>query len=133
MPPKRQKVSVVDISNPSNFQTLKDFSSLEPTIIQEITANTNAKTEENDAGDAESEDPEEIEGLIPRLLFSTFNTLTILVPLVSTHVALDVIVHQQYAQDFDILEIVWRAITAAIGIFLTLLQYRVLGYHGLLM
>jgi hypothetical protein len=44
--------------------------------------------------------------------------LTFLVPLVSTHIALDIIVHDQYAQDVDIVEIAARAVTAALGTYL---------------
>jgi hypothetical protein len=94
------KVSVVDISDPDKIQELLDG------------AEDDAKSSDT-VSDAGSDDSEL--GVVPQLLFSTFSTLTILVPLVSTHVALDIIVHQQYAQDIDYVEISWRAATAALG------------------
>jgi hypothetical protein len=67
-----------------------------------------------DAG-SEADDEDEELGLVPRLLFSTFSTLTLLVPLTSVHVAMDILVHQQYAQEVDAVEIAARAATAALG------------------
>jgi hypothetical protein len=95
------KISVVDISDSNKIQELLDDDN------QQIS---------NDLGedsDAESDDSEL--GVVPRILFSTFSTLTLLVPLVSVHVALDIIVHQQYAQEFDVVEIAARAGTASLG------------------
>jgi hypothetical protein len=92
------KISVVDISDPDRFQ--------------EIYNEDNEKVEDIDSN-GEGEDL----GLVPRIIFSTLSTLTILVPLVSVHIALDILVHQQYAQDVDILEIAARAATAAIGTY----------------
>lgn len=95
------KVSVVDISHANNIQELIDDD------------NDAKETEESDDGE-DTDDMEDL-GMIPRLFFSTFSMLTFLVPLVSTHVALDIIVHQQYAQDTDVVEIAMRAATAALG------------------
>jgi hypothetical protein len=97
------KVSVVDISDSSKIQEILDNDN---SIITDGMANSDA--ESVDSNDSEL-------GVVPKLLFSTFSTLMILVPLVSTHIALDMIVHQQYAQDFDVVEIAARAGTAAIG------------------
>jgi hypothetical protein len=98
------KVSVLDISDSNKIQEILDN---DTSIITDRTA-------ESDAESVDSNDSEL--GVVPRLLFSTFSTLMILVPLVSTHIALDMIVHQQYAQDLDVVEIAARAGTAAIGI-----------------
>ena len=95
------KVSVVDISDASKLQEIIDGDGAD--------GNDN----ESDAG-SDGSDLEEL-GLVPRLFFSTFSMLTFLVPLVSTHIALDIIVHDQYAQDVDIVEIAARAATAALG------------------
>jgi hypothetical protein len=98
------KVSVVDIGDSSKIQEILD---------NDDSIGTDRMAE----SDAESVDSNDSElGVVPRLLLSTFSTLMILVPLVSTHIALDMIVHQQYAQDFDVVEIAARAGTAAIGI-----------------
>jgi hypothetical protein len=98
------KISVVDISNSDKIQEILDND--DPITVAHAVES-----------DAESEESEESElGVVPQLLFSTFSTLTILVPLVATHVALDMIVHQQYAEDVDVVEIAMRAGTAALGI-----------------
>lgn len=99
------KVKVVDISDPNRFQEILDD-------VEEPRDKNERPNVESDS-DEESDDVEL--GLVPRLFFTTFSTLTILVPLVSTHIALDIIVHQQYAQDFDSVEIVARAGTVVIG------------------
>jgi hypothetical protein len=99
------KVSVVDISDASKLQEIIDGDG--------VHGNDN----ESDAG-SDGSDLEEELGLVPRLFFSTFSMLTFLVPLVSTHIALDIIVHDQYAQDVDIVEIAARAVTAALGTYL---------------
>src|SRR5579871_6479243 len=96
------KVSVVDISNPDKITEILGGETEE--ALQE-----SSKSEDEDN---ESEDEED--GVIPQLLFSVFSTLTILVPLVSVHIALDIIVHQQYAQSVDVVEIAARAATAAL-------------------
>ena len=101
------KVSVVDISDPNK--------------IKEIFNDDEEETTKNDVAidtDSDSDDDEDL-GIVPRILFSTFSTLTILIPLISVHIALDIIIHQQYAQDFDVVEIAARAATAAIGTLLT--------------
>lgn len=98
------KISVVDISDSDKIQE----------ILNDDDSITVDNTLESDAESDESDDSEL--GVVPRLLFSTFSTLTILIPLVSTHIALDMIVHQQYAEDFDVVEIAMRAGTAALGI-----------------
>ena len=103
------KVKVVDISDPNRFQEIFDDED-EP---QDKNERPNVESD----SDEESDDVEL--GLLPRLFFTTFSTFTILVPLVSTHIALDIIVHQQYAQDFDNVEIAARAGTVAIGMPLT--------------
>src|SRR5271154_7019400 len=102
------KVSVVDISDPNK--------------IKEIFNDDEEETTKNDVAidpdsDSDSDDDEDL-GIVPRILFSTFSTLTILIPLVSVHIALDIMVHQQYAQDFDVVEIAARAATAAISTLL---------------
>jgi hypothetical protein len=94
------KVSVVDISDAERFQE-----------IYKDDQKDNSQNEESD-----SDDSDEDLGIVPRILFSTFETLSLLVPLVSVHIALDIIVHQQYAQEFNTLEIAARAATASIGI-----------------
>jgi len=99
------KVSVVDISDPNKIQEIL----ADEDIPEENSVTPDAGTD----SDAESDGFEL--GIVPRLFFSTFSTLTILVPLISTHIALDIIVHQQYAQDFDIVQIAARAGTAAVG------------------
>lgn len=99
------KVSVVDISDPNKITEILEGESKEAT------------QEHSDAsGEEEDDDDDEEDGVIPRLLFSVFSTLTILVPLVSVHVALDIIVHQQYAQSVDAVEIAARGATAALGV-----------------
>jgi hypothetical protein len=96
------KLSVVDITDPNKIQEILD---------EEL---NDQSDNESDAGSEASEISEL--GIVPRLFFSTFSMLTFLVPLVSTHIALDIIVHQQYAQDNDVVEITLRAATAGIGI-----------------
>jgi hypothetical protein len=98
------KVSIVDISDPKKIQELLDDAEDEQTDDEAETSS-----------DTDSEDESDLT-VVQRLLFGTFSTLTLLVPLVSTHIALDIIVHQQYAQDFDVVEIAARAGTASIGI-----------------
>lgn len=93
------KISVVDISDSSKIQELVDDDG----------HNTGADVD----GDSDSDDSEL--GVVPKLLFSTFSTLILLIPLISVHIALDIIVHQQYAQDVDYIEVAARAGTAAIG------------------
>lgn len=99
---------VVDISDPSK---IKEF-------LEEEGKNGRKRDNEDDYAVTEAgsddEDEEEL-GPVASLLFSTFSTLTLLVPLTSVHVALDIIVHQQYAQDVDAVEITARAGTAALG------------------
>ena len=101
------KVSVVDISDPHKIQE----------IFNDDEVDTTKKDVAIDS-DTDSDEDEDL-GLVPRILFSTFSTLTLLIPLISVHIALDIIVHQQYAQDFDVVEIAARAATAAIGTSLT--------------
>jgi hypothetical protein len=99
------KVSVVDISDGNKIQEL---------------VNDDDDTVDLDNDNAESvssDDSDEELGVVPRLFFNMFSTLTMFVPLVSVHIALDILVHQQYSQDFDVVEIASRAGTAAIGIF----------------
>ena len=96
------KLSVVDITDPNKIQEILD---------DELNDQTD---KESDAG-SDASDMSDL-GIVPRLFFSTFSMLTFLVPLVSTHIALDIIVHKQYAQDNDVVEITLRAVTAAIGI-----------------
>jgi len=103
------KVSVVDISDPNKITEILDGESKE--AIQE--PNDTSGEEEDDDDD---DDNDEEDGVIPRLLFGVFSTSTILVPLVSVHVALDIIVHQQYAQSVDAVEIAARGATAALGV-----------------
>lgn len=108
------KISVVDISDSNN--------------IQELLNKDDHETKSNVEGDNDSDSDDSELGVVPRLLFSTFSTLTLLIPLVSVHIALDIIVHQQYAQDVDVIEIAARAGTAAIGrlhnhMYLICLQY----------
>jgi hypothetical protein len=96
------KVSVIDISDPNKITDILEGETDEPTEhVEQIT-----KEEEEDEED----------GVVPRLLFRTLSTLTMLVPLTSVHIALDIIVHQQYAQSVDAVEIAARAATAALGI-----------------
>ena len=106
------KVSVVDISDPNKITEILDGESKE--AIQEPN-DTSGEEEDNDDDDDDDDNDEE-DGVIPRLLFSVFSTSTILVPLVSVHVALDIIVHQQYAQSVDAVEIAARGATAALGV-----------------
>ena len=94
------KVSVVDISDSNKIQELIDK---DDPVADDETAESDAESDTSELG------------IVPRLFFSTFSALTLLVPLVSVHVALDIIVHQQYAQDLDVVEIAARAGTAAIG------------------
>ena len=94
---------MVDISDPNKIKEIFDDD-------EEETARSNVAVD----ADSDDDDDEEL-GIVPRVLFSTISTLTILIPLVSVHIALDIIVHQQYAQDFDVVEIAARAATAAIG------------------
>jgi len=101
------KVSVVDISDPNKIKEIFNDDEVE-TTKKGVAIDTNS-----------DDDDDEDLGLVPRILFSTFSTLTILIPLISVHIALDIIVHQQYAQDFDVVEIAARAATAAIGTSLT--------------
>ena len=103
------KVSVVDISDPNKIKEIFNDDE-EETTKNDVAVDTDS--------DNDSDDDEEL-GIVPRILFSTFSTLTILIPLISVHIALDIIVHQQYAQDFDVVEIAARAATAAIGTLLT--------------
>ena len=98
------KISVVDISDPDKIQEILSGEG-------ELEKKHAAMESDNDDGDSDDEDS----GIIPRLLFGTLSTVTILVPLVSVHIALDIMVHQQYAEDFDAVEIAARAGTAAIG------------------
>ena len=109
------KVSIVDITHANKIQELIDDDS------------STKDVDESDDGE-DVEDTIENLGLIPRLFFSTFSMLTFLVPLVSTHVALDIIVHQQYAQDMDVVEIAMRAATAALST--SLLPACVANYFG---
>jgi len=102
------KVSVVDISDPNKIQEIFDQDSEQEDKDKDVSVNVDSDQDEDD-------DDDEDLGIVPRILFSTFSTLTILIPLISVHVALDIIVHQQYAQDFDVVEIAARAATAAIG------------------
>jgi hypothetical protein len=95
------KISVVDISDPKK--------------IQELVNDNDHETKSGVDGDSDSDSDDSELGVVPRLLFSTFSTLTLLIPLLSVHIALDIIVHQQYAQDVDVVEIAARAGTAAIG------------------
>ena len=95
------KISVVDISDPNK--------------IQELVDNDDRAIKEDVKGDNDSDSDDSDDGLVPRILLSTFSSLAILVPLISVHIALDIIVHQQYAQDVDVVEIAARAGTAAIG------------------
>ena len=97
---------MVDISDPNKIQEIFDHEE-EETTKRGVSINS----------DSDDDDDEEL-GIVPRIMFSTFSTLTILIPLVSVHIALDIIVHQQYAQDFDVVEIAARAATAAIGTIL---------------
>ena len=96
------KISVVDISDPNKIQELLDDD------------NELKKNDVEEDSNEEEDDDEEL-GLFPRIILGTFSTLTLLIPLVSVHIALDIIVHQQYAQDVDVVEIAARAATAAIG------------------
>ena len=95
------KISVVDISDPNK--------------IQELVDNDDRAIKEDVKGDNDSDSDDSDDGIVPRILLSTFSSLAILVPLISVHIALDIIVHQQYAQEVDIVEIAARAGTAAIG------------------
>lgn len=104
------KVSVVDISDPNKIQEIFDDDDEEGEKKGNVVVDADSDGEEDDDEDL---------GVVPRILFSTFSTLTILIPLLSVHIALDIIVHQQYAQDFDVVEIAARAATAAIGTPLT--------------
>jgi len=102
-------IKVVDISDPSK---IKEF------LEEERQGNAPGRDSVDDVAvtDAGSDaDDDEDMGRIARLLFSTFSTLTYLAPLTSVHIALDIIVHQQYAQDVDAVEIAARAGTAALG------------------
>jgi hypothetical protein len=99
------KVSVVDISDGNKIQELVNDG--DDTVDPD---NDNAESVSSDDSDEEL-------GVVPRLFFNMFSTLTMLVPLVSVHIALDILVHQQYSQDFDVVEIASRAGTAAIGTF----------------
>ena len=112
-------VSIVDISDPNNIQELLTDVGDDRLREDEADVLKNNDDDDDDDDDDNDDDEEEELGLIPRLLFGTFSTLTILVPLVSTHIALDIIVHQQYAQDFDAVEIAARAATAALGTRMT--------------
>jgi len=98
------KVSVVDISDPDKITEILDGETEEPP----------KKTTKDQEDEDESDDEED--GVVPRLLFSTLSTLMMLVPLTSVHIGLDIIVHQQYAQSVDAVEIATRAATAALGI-----------------
>ena len=104
------KVSVVDISDADRFQEIYND-------------NDDERDTAENQNESNSDDEDEELGLIPRVIFSTFSTLTLLVPLVSVHIALDIIVHQQYAQEVGFLEIAARAATAAIGTALCLNTY----------
>ena|SRR5271167_30699 len=95
------KISVVDISDSSKLQEL----------FNDDGHDTRADVE----GDSDSDSDNSELGIVPKLLFSTFSTLTLLIPLISVHIALDIIVHQQYAQEVDYIEIAARAGTATIG------------------
>ena len=96
------KISVVDISDPNKIQELVNDD--DQAINNEV------------GGDDDPDFDDSDDGIVPRILFGTLSSLTILVPLVSVHIALDIIVHQQYAQEVDVVEIAARAGTAAIGI-----------------
>ena len=103
-------IKVVDISDPSK---IKEF------LEEEQRGNAPRRDSVDDDvavtdGESDPDDDEDM-GRIARLLFSTFSTLTYLVPLTSVHIAMDIIVHQQYAQDVDAVEIAARAGTAALG------------------
>ena len=102
-------IKVVDISDPSKIKEL---------LEEERRGNAPRRDSVDDLavtdGESDPDDDEDM-GRIARLLFSTFSTLTYLVPLTSVHIALDIIVHQQYAQDVDAVEIAARAGTAALG------------------
>ena len=100
---------VVDISDPAK---IKEFLEEEQGRKRTDSIDDYAVT---DAGSELDDDDDEELGIIPRLLFSTFSTLTLLVPLTSVHIAMDILVHQQYAQDVDAVEIAARAATAALG------------------
>jgi hypothetical protein len=96
------KISVVDISDPNKIQELVDDDN--QVIKNDVEGNNDSDSDDSD------------DGIVPQILFSTFSSLAILVPLISVHIALDIIVHQQYAQDLDVVEIASRAGTASIGI-----------------
>lgn len=100
------KVSVVDISDGNKFKELLD---------DEQDDDYTDTDSEVDSIVSDVSDESEL-GVVPQLFFSSFSMLTLLVPLVSTHIALDIIVHEQYSQDFDVIEIAGRAVTSAIGI-----------------
>jgi len=103
-------IKVVDISDPSK---IKEF------LEEEQRGNAPRRDSVDDVavtdGGTDPDDDDEDMGRIASLLFSTFSTLTYLVPLTSVHIAMDIIVHQQYAQDVDAVEIAARAGTAALG------------------
>lgn len=95
------KTSIVDIRDGHKIQELLDE--------DDEAVERGSTVSSNDSDESEL-------GVVPQLFFSAFSTLTFLVPLVSAHIALDIIVHQQYAQDFDVVNISLRAGTAAVGI-----------------
>jgi hypothetical protein len=97
------KVSVVDISDPNKIQEILNNDDVD-------TDNTAERSEDGGEDDDNDDD-----GIIPRLLFNTFSSLSLLTPLVSTHIALDILVHRQYAQSVDAIDIFSRSVTAAIG------------------
>jgi hypothetical protein len=103
------KISVVDISDGNNIKELLD----DEKDDSDTDADSDVASDLSDLSDLSDES--EL-GVVPRLFFTTFSTLTLLVPLVSAHIALDIIVHEQYSQDFDVIEIAARAVTAALGI-----------------
>jgi hypothetical protein len=98
---------VVDISDPAK---IKEFLEEEQPRKRSDSIDDYAVT---DAG-SEPDDEEDL-GFVPQLLFSTFSTLTLLVPLTSVHIAMDILVHQQYVQEVNAVEIAARAGTAALG------------------
>jgi hypothetical protein len=104
---------VVDISDPSK---ITEFLEHEEKQQQQGKSKTRGSVDDHAAPDegTDEHDDEEL-GAVARLLFTTFSTLTLLVPLTSVHIAMDIIVHQQYAQDVDAVEIAARAGTAALG------------------